>query len=133
MSRFLANDIVFLTNMNHYTTKARLRDIALNEFGIKEFYCVDTPSKSCGWSQSGFQLTAVHLQKDWSGSAAITGLYKNKTTNRSLAPSCKRTLPLKLFTKGKKLLELFSGTGSVRKVAERMGYIVLSLDLTNVM
>jgi len=36
-----------------------------------------------------------------------------------------------LRSRRKKLLELFSGTGSVRKVALRMGYDVLSLDLAN--
>lgn len=36
-----------------------------------------------------------------------------------------------LRSRRKKLLELFSGTGSVRKVATRMGYDVLSLDLSD--
>ena len=34
-------------------------------FAIKEFYCVNTPSKP--WPQLGFQLAAVHTQRDYTG------------------------------------------------------------------
>ncbi len=63
-SMTLANDIVFLTSINHYTTKARIRDMLQSGFGIKEFYCFDTPKS---FPQSGFQLAAVHTQRGWTG------------------------------------------------------------------
>ena len=34
-------------------------------FGVKEFYCVDTPKKP--WPQLGFQLAAVHTQRGYTG------------------------------------------------------------------
>tara|TARA_R100001463_G_scaffold98713_1_gene153173 strand:+ start:339 stop:833 length:495 start_codon:yes stop_codon:yes gene_type:complete len=65
----LADNIVYLTSINHYTTKARLRDMRAADFGIKEFYCFDTPK--C-FPQSGFQLAAVHTQRDYDGDIALT-------------------------------------------------------------
>ena len=65
----LADNIVYLTSINHYTTKARLRDMRQAGFGIKEFYCFDTPK--C-FPQSGFQLAAVHTQINWNGPALFT-------------------------------------------------------------
>lgn len=75
MRRFLihgmeiSDNIVYLTSINHYTTKARLRDMHEHGFGIKEFYCFDTPK--C-FPQSGFQLAAVHTQRGWSGPATFS-------------------------------------------------------------
>ena len=60
----VANDIVFLVTVNHIWTKARLRDIKEAGFGIKEIMLVDTPKE---FPQSGFQLGAIHLQRDWKG------------------------------------------------------------------
>lgn len=65
----LSDNIVYLTSINHYTTKARLRDMRQANFGIKEFYCFDTPK--C-FPQSGFQLAAVHTQRGWSGPSLFT-------------------------------------------------------------
>ena len=61
----IADNIVYLTTINHYTTKRRIRDMKEKGFGIKEFYCVNTPTKP--WQGSGFQLGAVHTKRDWSG------------------------------------------------------------------
>ena len=61
----IADNIVYLTTINHYTTKRRIRDMKEKGFGIKEFYCVNTPKKP--WQGSGFQLGAVHTKRDWSG------------------------------------------------------------------
>ena len=63
-SMTLAKNIVFLTSINHYATKARLRDMLQANFGIKEFYCFDTPKS---FPQSGFQLAAVHTQLGYTG------------------------------------------------------------------
>ena len=71
----IADNIVYLTTINHYTTKKRIRDMREYGFGIKEFYCVDTPSKP--WPQLGFQLAAVHTQHGWGG--GITMSYSDVT------------------------------------------------------
>jgi len=65
----LSDNIVYLTSVNHYTTKARLRDMHEHGFGIREFYCFDTPKE---FPQSGFQLAAVHTQRGWTGPAEFT-------------------------------------------------------------
>lgn len=69
----VSDNVVYLTTINHYTTKARIRDIRDAGWGIKEFYCVDTPGKP--WPQLGFQLGAIHIQKGWTG--PITMSYQN--------------------------------------------------------
>ena len=61
----IADNIVYLTTINHYTTKRRIRDMRNAGFGVKEFYCVDTPKKP--WPQLGFQLAAVHTQRGYTG------------------------------------------------------------------
>jgi len=60
----ISDNIVYLTSINHYTTKARLRDMRQANFGIREIYCIDTPKE---FPQSGFQLAAVHTQYEWNG------------------------------------------------------------------
>ena len=73
----IANNIVYLTSINHYTTKRRIRDMYAAGFGIKEFYLVDTPK--C-FPQSGFQLAAVHTQRGHKGSIVMTP-YGNTSSN----------------------------------------------------
>ena len=65
----IADNIVYLTSINHYTTKRRIRDMWDAGFGIKEFYLVDTPKS---FPQSGFQLAAVHQQRGYTGPIAMT-------------------------------------------------------------
>lgn len=60
----IANNIVFLMTINHLWTKARLRDIKENKFGIKEILMIDTPKE---FPQMGFQVGAIHLQKNYKG------------------------------------------------------------------
>jgi len=60
----VSDNIVYLAPINHFITKARLRLIRENGFGIKEFYLTRTPKE---WPQSGFQIAAVHLQRDYKG------------------------------------------------------------------
>jgi len=69
-----ADNIVFLFNFNALMTKARLRDIISNGYGIAEIYCVDTPStEETGWPQAGFQLGAVNIKRGHTGPIAFTG------------------------------------------------------------
>lgn len=67
----IANDIYFLFTINHLWTKARLRDIKNNEFGIVEICAVETPKE---FPQSGFQLGMVHLKKNYKGNIKLTYL-----------------------------------------------------------
>jgi len=61
----IADNIVYLTTINHYTTKKRIRDMRENNFAIKEIYCVPTPKFP--WPQLGFQLGAIHTQRNYTG------------------------------------------------------------------
>ena len=66
----IADNIVYLVTINHFMTKARIRMIRENGYGFKEILMVETPKTD--WPQSGFQLAAIHIQKDWSGPVTIT-------------------------------------------------------------
>lgn len=68
-----AGDVVFLVTMNHFFTKARMRDVAEAGFGFVEALLVPTPPKP--WPQSGFQVAAVHLRKGYHGPMAFS--YEN--------------------------------------------------------
>lgn len=61
----ISDNIVYLTTINHYTTKKRIREMREHNFSIKEIYCIPTPNKP--WPQLGFQLAAVHTQKGYDG------------------------------------------------------------------
>ena len=67
----LAQNIVFLVTVNHFFTKARLRDIKTAGFSIVEIALVPTPKE---FPQSGFQLAAVHLQHTQNNLCRITEL-----------------------------------------------------------
>ena len=67
----IAPDIVWLAPLTNLTTKARLRDLEANGFGIAELVKIDTPR---GWPQSGFQLVAAHLRKGHAGSWTVSRL-----------------------------------------------------------
>jgi hypothetical protein len=67
----IANEIVYLISINHYTTKARLRIIKNSGFGIKEIYCIKSPPSP--WPQSGFQIAAIHISKGYIGDIVISG------------------------------------------------------------
>ena len=66
----IADNIVYLTTINHYTTKRRIRDMREYNFSVAEVYCVHTPSKP--WPQLGFQLAAVHTQRDYEGDVKLS-------------------------------------------------------------
>lgn len=62
----ISNNIVFLITINHILAlSARWRDMHEAGFGVKECLFIKTPPKP--WPQSGFQLGAIYLQKDWCG------------------------------------------------------------------
>lgn len=60
----VADNVVFLTTINHLWLKARIRDIERNGFGIKEIVIFDTPP---GFPQSGFQVGCFHLKRGYVG------------------------------------------------------------------
>lgn len=68
----LADNIVFLANMNVWDTKRRRREIAEAGFGVVEILTVDTPPPP--WPQQGFQLAATWLKRGWTGSTHIHSL-----------------------------------------------------------
>ena len=68
----LADNIVFLANMNVWDTKRRRREIAEAGFGVVEILTVDTPPPP--WPQQGFQLAATWLKRGWTGSTHIHAL-----------------------------------------------------------
>lgn len=66
----VADNVVYLTTINHYTTKRRMSDIRKMGFGLKEIYCVPTPPKP--WPSLGFQIAAVHIKKGYAGDTKIS-------------------------------------------------------------
>ena len=60
----IADNIVFLTTINHLWLKARLRDVFERNFGIKEIIIFDTPKN---FHQSGFQFGCFYLCKNYKG------------------------------------------------------------------
>ncbi len=65
----LSDNIVYLVTFNHYTTKKRMRDMRNYGFALKEVYCVPTPKE---FPQLGFQVAAVHTQKNWKGGVTMS-------------------------------------------------------------
>jgi hypothetical protein len=69
----LANDVVFLITVNHFTAlRARFIDMERAGFAIREIALVDTPPLP--WPQSGFQLGAIHLQHGYRARTGFTRL-----------------------------------------------------------
>jgi len=68
-SMLLADNIVFLMTINHLWTRARIRDIYSNYFGIVEIIMIDTPEE---FPQLGFQLGIVHLKGGYEGDIKLT-------------------------------------------------------------
>ena len=66
----VADNIVFLVTLNHFFTRARMRDVRSAGFGFVEAFLVDTPPAP--WPQSGFQLAAIHIERRWNGPMAMT-------------------------------------------------------------
>ncbi len=62
----ISDNIAFLAPINHFITKARLRDISSKGFYINKFILVDTPKE---FPQSGFQLVVGVLSKTKSDTA----------------------------------------------------------------
>lgn len=69
-SMLISDNVVFLTTINHYTTKRRISDMISSGFGLKEIYCVPTPKKP--WPQLGFQLAAIHTKRNHKGKTTIS-------------------------------------------------------------
>ena len=72
----VSDNIVFLTTINHLWLKARLRDIKEKSFGIREMIIFDTPKT---FPQSGFQIGAFYLQKDYVGDIKFSSFTQSTT------------------------------------------------------
>lgn len=70
----ISDNIVFLSLVNAWFMKARLRDINESGFGFKEIAFAKTPSKETGWPQFGMQLGATHIRRGYFGSVAFSSL-----------------------------------------------------------
>jgi len=60
----ISENVVWLAPLTNLTTKARLRDLDQQGYGIAELVLIDTPK---GWPQSGFQLVAAHIARGQTG------------------------------------------------------------------
>lgn len=60
----LADNICMLFTLNHLFTKARIKAINENGFGIKEIIMLDTPKE---FPHSGFQLGMICLERKYRG------------------------------------------------------------------
>lgn len=67
----VADNVVFLTSINHLWLKARIRDIEEKGFGIKEIIIFDTPKS---FPQSGFQFGCFYLSKNYKGDIRFSRL-----------------------------------------------------------
>ena len=68
----VADNVVFLSLVNAFFFKARIRDMKQYNFGLKRIIYLDTPPAP--WPQFGIQLGAVHIQKNYTGSCMIENL-----------------------------------------------------------
>jgi len=66
----IADNVIFLSLVNAFFFKARLRDTMEKGFGFKEIVFVDTPPKP--WPQFGIQLGVIHLQRGYTGDTKFT-------------------------------------------------------------
>lgn len=67
----VCDNVVLLATLNHLTgLKARRRIMRDAGFSVREILHLDTPPAP--WPQSGFQLAAVHFQKDYSGPIIVS-------------------------------------------------------------
>lgn len=64
----VADNVLFLAPVNHFTTKRRVALIRDAGFGLRHMLFVPPPA---AWPASGFQLAAVHLQREWLGLAKL--------------------------------------------------------------
>lgn len=65
-----SDNVLFLATLTHFVTRQRMALISAAGFGFREALLVKTPKKP--WPQNGFQLAAVHLQRDWKGPMTMT-------------------------------------------------------------
>ncbi len=65
----ISDNIVFIATMQHFTTRARYRDIHAAGFGLREFLV-------CPWNAAGggFLTGACHLQRGYTGILTMSGL-----------------------------------------------------------
>lgn len=64
-----ADNVVFLATMVHFVTRARMRDMRGCGFGMRTALLLDQPPLP--WPSSGFQLVAMHLERDYNGPLTI--------------------------------------------------------------
>ncbi len=68
-SLYCADNVIFLIPLIHMWTKARLKIVYSNNFGIKEIYCINTPKE---FPQMGFQMGCVYYKRGYKGKIKFT-------------------------------------------------------------
>jgi type I restriction-modification system DNA methylase subunit len=64
-----SKNIVFLSHINAFFFKARIRNILQNHWKIAEIILIDTPKK---FPQGGLQMGIIHLKKNFKGDIKFT-------------------------------------------------------------
>jgi hypothetical protein len=82
----VADHVVFLMTINHVWTRARLRDVRIAGFGLRELVLIDMPVT---FPPSGFQLGAVYVARGWAGPVQVSEL--NPAARPAAAPLRERT------------------------------------------
>lgn len=78
----VSHDVVFLITVNHFMgLRARFDDMEKAGFRIKEIVLCNTPPKP--WPQSGFQLGAIHFQKNYKGPVKVGRLNEEAESSDS--------------------------------------------------
>lgn len=64
----LAPDVVLMATVNHFWTKARVREVLDRGFGYKKLYLISTPAT---FPATGFQLGVMHVSSGYEGALEI--------------------------------------------------------------
>lgn len=67
----LANNVAMLVTVNHWFTKARVRNVLNGGFGYRRLILVDWPEQ---FPPSGFQLGMMHVQRGYRGPMDVIDL-----------------------------------------------------------
>jgi hypothetical protein len=113
----IADNIVFLTTINHLWLRARIRDIEEADFGIKEIVIFNTPEN---FPQTGFQIGAFHLQRGYKGDIKFGRLFRKEGV-MPLCITCKTERVNPHYKKGKVCDSCRSKIGKIANLKKQEG------------
>jgi len=84
---------VYLITINQLWTRARLGDLKLAGFGLREMVMMETPAN---FPPMGFQFGAVHLSRGWTSPVTLTdwNVYSGVKSRHSSVEATAETSPL---------------------------------------